>query len=70
MKFFLRSSGDPAPTKVTVLNLRYIKRSIDDLLLSNELYYSRSYLSQSTALSTVFDIPFVNNYIPEVATPS
>ena len=63
LKLFIRNSATDSPSKVTVSNLRLIKRSIDDLILSGELKPTRSSLDQATYLKTVLDIPFVDNFV-------
>ena len=67
LKLFVREAGNVSPSKVTVTNFRLIRLSIDDLLTSNELQFSRAVLKQATHINTLFEIPFISEFTPPLS---
>lgn len=63
LKLFIKEKKNEFPSKIVISGVRIIRKSIDDLLASNELSATRSSLSLSTYLSTTLSISLVTDYV-------
>ena len=66
LKLFFRDTGTAAPAKITVANLKIIRQSIDYLVGTSELSATNAEVRQITYLSSLFEIPFITDYVPPI----
>lgn len=62
VKLILRPSGT-YPSAITLSNLRYIKKSVSDLITSSALTSTRFFLSYATFSHTIYEVSFMTESV-------